>query len=114
MESSDVAARSADDDPTSSLELERCPSTATPEGLADDAEKENDDLLKSLIERVAQLKASEPVPKVINEVHEVATQVAAKVAASPKGSISPETRQAFAELLTANSEFLHRKARRGK
>ena len=113
MESPDdrVQTQRADDDQTSSVRLDAAfDSTATPDGQSDSATKGDD--LEHLIERMAQLKASEPVPKLMNEAHEVAEQVAAKVAASPRGAVSPDVRRAFAELLTANSEFLHRNARR--
>lgn len=88
----------------------------SPDAAVNDRNETSDglsvDSVDSLIEKVAQLKASEPVPKAINEASEVAAAMAAKVASSPRAAISPDVRRAFAELLTANSEMLHRNARR--
>ena len=54
-----------DDDPTSTVQpdaVDSVTATATPDGLSDGKPKGD---LENLIERVAQLKASEPVPKVL-------------------------------------------------
>ena len=73
------------------------------------AEAKDDDGINQLLNRAAKLTVSEE-PKAMDAAYDCAAAIAAKVAASPKGT-SGEMRRAFEELLTANSEMLHRKAR---
>ena len=95
------------DDPTSSVHLVcRLPPAESPDGLCEDVVG-----VENLIERVAQLKTSDSVPKAMDEASDLVTQLSAKVAAASPGAVSPDARRAFAELLTANSEMLHRKLR---
>ena len=99
------------DDPTSSVQHDHVASvTATSDGLPSTGDRGE---VETLIKRVATLKMSTPVPKAMNEASEMASAIAANVASSPRGALSPDVRRAFADLLTANSEMLHRSARRG-
>ena len=104
------------EDETSDLLIDQDAAGVTRAGSFDDGLSDADKLEPSpekVLLKVASLKVSEAaaLPETMNEAYDCASAIAAKAA---KSKASGEMRQAFAELLKANSELLVRSTRRNE
>ena len=103
MNSPEATHEAISDEPTSDLVVDELASvTATSEEVGKD-EHGVDELLK----RVANLKMA-PKPS-MDDAYECASAIAENIASNRR--TSGEMRRAFEELLTTNSEMLHRRSR---